>query len=213
MPSGAAGLTAVAKAAMAVRGNPAAAYASQAATSPPRSASADRRSLGEVVNAPSMQHMSTRGHSMRRRFRIPTAAFLGWLLAAAWPGPGSFSITPAFASTGFPPSRLELLDDWSFGMSGVMGVGVLRVKGPAGWFLKPVPCRRHQLSPDRRRARVEPPRTTRPTRDGRDAHRGRDARHELHDRGAARRLSQHHRGMAAHPRPTFVSQATSAVTP
>jgi hypothetical protein len=59
--------------------------------------------------------------------------------SAERPKPGSFSIAPAFASAGgFPPGRSDILDDWSFAMTDVMGVGVLRVKGPAGWFLKRV---------------------------------------------------------------------------
>jgi hypothetical protein len=55
------------------------------------------------------------------------------------PKPGSFSIAPASASAGgFPASRSDILADWSFAMTDAMGVGVLRVKGPAGWFLKRV---------------------------------------------------------------------------
>ncbi len=55
------------------------------------------------------------------------------------PRPGSFSVAPAFASAGgFPAGRLEILADWSFAMTDVMGVGVLRVRGPPGWFLKRV---------------------------------------------------------------------------
>jgi hypothetical protein len=55
------------------------------------------------------------------------------------PDPRSLSIASVFASTGgFLPSRSEILDDWSFTMTDVVGEGVLRVRAPSGWFLKRV---------------------------------------------------------------------------
>jgi hypothetical protein len=55
------------------------------------------------------------------------------------PGPKSISIAPAFSATGgFLPSGSEILDDWTFVMTDVIGEGVLRVRAPGGWLLKRV---------------------------------------------------------------------------
>jgi hypothetical protein len=52
------------------------------------------------------------------------------------PIPGSLSVVPAFsAGVSWASGRSTMQDDWSFAITNLLGSGVLRVKGPAGWFL------------------------------------------------------------------------------
>jgi protocatechuate 3,4-dioxygenase beta subunit len=52
------------------------------------------------------------------------------------PSPASLSVVPAFtAGSSWASGRSTTQNDWSFAITNLLGSGVLRVKGPAGWFL------------------------------------------------------------------------------
>ena len=56
--------------------------------------------------------------------------------AEGLPTPGSVSVVPAFsAGMSWASGRSAMQDDWSFAITNLLGTGVLRVKGPGGWFL------------------------------------------------------------------------------
>jgi hypothetical protein len=59
--------------------------------------------------------------------------------AAAAVSPSEITLSPVFVGSSVAPGRVQLNDDWSFEVSGIVGEGLLRVKHSGKrWFLKQV---------------------------------------------------------------------------